>query len=56
MGRRVAIDTGMALPINWPPKGAFLRQRRFMLFPFERDTALAGSWVVRIAVECLRFT
>ncbi len=50
----MAIDTGMPLPINWPPKGACLRRKRFMLLPFERDTALAVFLVVRIAVECLR--
>jgi hypothetical protein len=40
--RRVAIDTGMALPIHWPPKG-LSPLKGLRAVPFARDTALAGS-------------
>ena len=51
---RVAIDTGMAAPINSTPKGACLRRRRLMRLPLERDTAL-GVRSRLVAVGCLRF-
>jgi hypothetical protein len=56
VGRRVAIDTGMALPINWPPKGTLSPPKTLHAVTVRKGYCPGGFVVVRIAVECLRFT
>jgi hypothetical protein len=53
--RRVAIDTGMGLPIHWPPKG-HVSSERASCGTVRKGYCPCGFVVVRIAVDCLRFT